>query len=328
MGGVAGDGSQQQGTAGQVKRRQGAKVKRVPVTSVRILSPAKINLFLEVLGKRRDGYHEIKTVLQAIDLWDELTVHRSSHGILVRSVCQDIPLDNSNLAYQAAQLFLRENKIKYGVEIGLVKRIPVSGGLGGGSSNASCTLLAMDMLFGTHCSTQKLLTWAKKLGSDVPFFIRGEPSLALGRGTEIMSLEAFFSFWVILAGPVTHGLPSKTAGVYKAVNMGLTGRFSPITLTTAAIETKNLSALSNSLFNRLESVVLERSPFVREIRDFMKAHGALGVLVSGAGPMVFGIVPDRAHGVELGKKISRQFGKRVYRVVAKTLASTPAPVEI
>ena len=293
---------------------------------VKILSPAKVNLFLEVIGQRRDGFHEIKTVLQEINLCDELTVRHTTRGITVHSDVKGLPLDRGNLVYQAAQLFLQDNNIKSGVEIQIVKRIPISGGLGGGSSNAACTLLAMDKLFGPRTDLQRLLGWAEKLGSDVPFFIRGVPSLAIGRGTELVPLRAYLPFWGVLAGPKGTPSPKKTAHVYDALNIGLTNGSVPVTITIAAIETKDVNALAAGVFNRLERIVLRRLPLVREIRHFMKTHGAKGVMVSGAGPTVFGIVPDRAHGVQISRKLSQRFGERVYTEVMRTLAGTPPPV--
>ena len=308
------------------KRQEKFGGKAMTHRCVKILSPAKINLFLEIVGKRQDGFHEIKTVFQCVNLCDILTVRPKPHGITLLSNAEDLPLDGRNLAHKAAQLFLSENKIKSGVEIRMLKRIPVSGGLGGGSSNAACTLLAMDKLFGTRCGMQKLLKWAQKLGSDVPFFLRGVPSLAMGRGTELVPLKSYVPFWIVLAGPKDFHLKNKTAEVYRALNMGLTTAGVPVTITLAAIETKSVNALSKSLFNRLENVVLEKFSFARKIRRFMKSHGAGGVLVSGAGPTVFGIVSGRAHGVKLEKALMRKFGERVHTKVTRTLARTPAPV--
>ncbi len=292
---------------------------------VKILSPAKINLFLEVIGRRQDGFHEIKTVLQEIDLCDELLLRSTASGIALSSECKDIPLDDRNLAYRAAKIFFSECKIRKGVRIEILKRIPVAAGLGGGSSNAACTLLALDKLFGTRLSLEKLLVLAEKLGSDVPFFIRGVPSVAIGRGAEVVPLGSYLPFCIILACPQGLSTQNKTAEVYKALNIGLTNGSVPITITIAAIEAKRVNTLSASLFNRLESVVRQRVPLVKEIRQFMESNGASGVLVSGAGPTVFGIVSDKALGKKLEKKIGKRFGGRVFTHLAKTLAGTPAP---
>ncbi len=292
--------------------------------AVKILSPAKVNLFLEVLGKRPDGFHEVKTVLQGVSLYDELHIRRVPKGISISSDCPDIPLDGKNLVHRAAAAFLRNNRIKSGVHIDLIKRIPVAGGMGGGSSNAACTLLALNKLFGHPWGSQEISSAAESLGSDVPFFMRGSPSVGIGKGGEIIVLEKYVSLWILLAAPRGLVLKNKTAQIYKGLKIALTKNKRPITITLVAIETNNVKLLCDSLFNRLERVVFCQMAQTRSIKAFMLVHGAMGALVSGAGPAVFGVVSDRIAGRKLEQKIHRQFGEGVWTRLVRTIPATPS----
>ncbi len=291
--------------------------------AVRILSPAKINLFLDVVARRADGFHEIKTLFQAVNLCDELRLCHAARGIRVSCDMPDLPTGPENLVTKAASMFLAHNKIRGGVDIAIRKKIPLSGGLGGGSSNAACTLLALNKLFGRPCGDGNLVAMAEKLGSDVAFFLRGRPSLGIGKGNEIIELRSSFPFWLVLAGPTATPPKQKTASVYAGLKIGLTNVARPITITLAALETKSVKQLASSLFNRLEDVVFLSLHEAKTIKKFMQNNGAIGALVSGAGPTVFGIVSSRAAGVELVGKIRRRFGPRAWAGVVRTLAGTP-----
>jgi 4-diphosphocytidyl-2-C-methyl-D-erythritol kinase len=296
----------------------------VSVRSIRVQSPAKINLFLEVLGRRPDGFHEVRTLMQAIDVCDTLVIRKIASGVRLSSHSNGFPLNTSNLSYRAAQLFLQANKIRSGVDIFCTKRIPLAGGLGGGSSNAACTLLGLNRLFRTRWSEERLLETAAKLGSDVPFFVRASLSLAIGKGSDIIPLERRLSFWVVLACPLGPVPPQKTASVYRALKIALTKDPRTFNITLAAIETKSVRDLSKSLFNRLEKVVLRRSPTARQLHRFMQRHGALGTLVSGAGPTVFSMVSGKRQGILLAEKIRGHFGNKVWVRVVRSLAKAPS----
>ncbi|HVP37441.1 MAG TPA: 4-(cytidine 5'-diphospho)-2-C-methyl-D-erythritol kinase, partial [Terriglobales bacterium] len=148
-------------------------------------APAKINLFLDILGKREDGYHNISTLMQRISLYDSLTFLRINEGVILKTDNSSLPSDRRNLAYQAARLILSEGKVSQGVKIFLRKKIPVSSGLGGGSSDAASTLLGVNRLYGLNYPVKRLHLLAEKLGSDVPFFLYDQAALAEGRGERI-----------------------------------------------------------------------------------------------------------------------------------------------
>lgn len=271
-----------------------------------IIAPSKINLFLNVVGKRNDGYHEVETILQRVNLADSIILKRMPHGIKIHCDNKDIPADERNLAYQAANILLdysktrRNNTSDRGVEIEIIKKIPVAAGLGGGSSDAAATLLGLNELWELELNQEVLIQLACKLGADVPFFLEeGSISgsgiaLGKGRGDELTKLNPLPKIWLILVIP---HIKVSTAWVYKNLkNLELIKEVLPDTpssdrgkMILFAVQKGDIKKISQLLYNTLEDVTITYYPIIAQIKNDLLDVGAKGVLMSGSGPSVFGI---------------------------------------
>ncbi|NPU85751.1 MAG: 4-(cytidine 5'-diphospho)-2-C-methyl-D-erythritol kinase [Syntrophaceae bacterium] len=249
---------------------------------IRRLSPAKVNLVLRVLGKRGDGYHEIASLMQAISLHDELIFQQKPQGIKLRCPGSDLPEDERNLVYRAARAFYSRSGISGGVEIELHKRIPMAAGLGGGSSNAAVTLSVLNELYGYPLPADELSRQAASLGADVPFFLSGNRAWAFGIGERLEPADPLPPFDLVLLHPP---LEVPTGPVYQGLNLRLTNN--PIHYSIPRFYT--ICDVAQGLWNDLESVTLKRHPELRELKNLLLRRGALGALMSGSGPTVFGI---------------------------------------
>ena len=266
------------------------------INNLRLSIPsfAKINWTLEILGRRPDGYHELRTLLQTIDLADRLVYTRLEQDIEVICDNADVPSDETNLAYRAAVSLRDFTGIKNGVRLNIEKRIPVAGGLGGGSSNAAVTLLVLQRLWNVELKLSDLLRLGSKLGSDVPFFFSGGTCLAVGRGNEVYPLADIDAEFLLLVNP---GIRVETAGVYANLAPELTNQ-SPADKMPLSLETAQASLFTESgrsaaiwawLHNDLEVPVLARHPLLGEIKERLKQSGARGILMSGSGSTIFAI---------------------------------------
>ena len=254
---------------------------------IRILAPAKINLGLAVLGRRRDGYHELRTIFQSVSLCDRLAVRRRRRGVQVR--CPALrDLGERNLAHRAAALFFEQTGLSGGVQIDLEKRIPTGGGLGGGSSDAAAVLLACCRLFGVKPAAEFLQVWAAALGSDVPFFLEGGTAIGSGRGEILESLAPFTGTVVALINLGTTGL--STAAVYRRMKPeALTGRARAFNILLACWRSGGLRRFGKMLFNDLELPAFTLDSGLPAVKEALSASGAAGVLLCGSGSSVFGL---------------------------------------
>jgi len=289
------------------------------MATITIEAPAKINLFLEVLGKRRDGYHEIRTIMQSIELCDliilkerrepgiHLTIKMTASG---NSDMNNLPPGKDNLAYRAAELFLQESEIKKGVEIYLEKNIPVGAGLGGGSSDAAGVLVGLNRLWNTGFSKNRLRKMGEHLGMDVPFFIEGGTAYATGRGERIFHISGVPHFWVVLIDP---GFSVSTKWAYGNIGKNfLTKKPSYAKIVLKSLLAGDIASLGKNLYNEFERVLeIKYSGFLRETKRLLKDTGAKGVLMTGTGPVVFGIFKERGDAnrsfVEIGRKARRVY---------------------
>ncbi len=271
---------------------------------VKIFSPAKINLFLNVLHKREDAYHEIETVLQVIDIYDEVTLRDREKGIKIICPEEGVPRGKGNLAYRAAEIILRETELDRGVEIEIKKEIPIAAGLGGGSSNAAAVLVGLKELWNLRSLTkERLQGLAKGLGMDVPFFIKGGRALGKGRGEELTPLRAGKSFWLTLIVP---GFKVSTAWVYQSLNLDLTRKRKSLKIIINDLKTRSGTDWSSILYNRLEEVTERKYPCVGRIKESLRALGGVA-LMSGSGPAVFGIFPGRREAERAGAILEGEF---------------------
>ncbi len=281
-----------------------------------ILSPAKINLFLEVIGRRPDGYHEIESVMQLVDLCDRVHLTRKPRGIQVSVIGAELPSGRGNLAYKAAALLMETAGLRGGIHIRLEKRIPVAGGLGGGSSNAAAVLAGLNRLYDLGHSRESLQELGASLGSDVPFFLSDGLALASGRGEVLTHLEPWPPRWLVLANP---GVPISTAWAYREASSKLTEWQPRASMTTLAADGR-LPWPPVWAFNRLEAVVLPHRAEVRALKALLEGGGGAPVLMSGSGASLFAVVPDAAAGQALA---ARAQTTGAFAVAVTTLAKNP-----
>lgn len=249
-------------------------------------APAKINLALDVLRKRSDGYHEVEMVMTTVDLSDRIECQELKEDeILIRSSAPFVPEDERNLAYQAAQYIKKNYQISKGIKISITKKIPVAAGLAGGSSDAAAVIRALNRLWSLNMSVHDMMDLGAKIGSDVPFCVIGGTALATGRGEKLAVIPSPPPCWVVLAKP---SLSVSTADTYKALN--LSGAHHPDVLgMVERIERRDYYGMCQKLGNILETVTLTKVPEVHHIKTHMEQMGADGVLMSGSGPTVFGL---------------------------------------
>lgn len=251
------------------------------------LSPAKVNLRLEVLGKREDGYHDIYSIIQPIDLYDKITLKVEDGDEWIKVDCNhpEIPSGRGNLAFRAAEAVSQSVGFKGNVTIGIAKNIPVAGGLGGGSSDAATVLKGLNALLGEKLSSDELLKIGVTLGADVPFFLFGKNSLVTGIG-EILEEIYLPKFWYILINP---GFPVSTRDVYQDTILDLTKESVDISIKGSKKYLKSPVFINKLLCNDLEKVVVNKYPEVKRIKNILVEKGALGSLLSGSGSTVFGL---------------------------------------
>jgi 4-diphosphocytidyl-2-C-methyl-D-erythritol kinase len=271
-------------------------------TALRVRSFAKINLGLEVLGLRRDGYHELRTVFQTVELHDDIVLRPRKGGITARCDHPEVPEDERNLAVRAAELLKRHAGVRQGVEIVITKRIPVAGGMGGGSSNAAAVLMALDRLWGIGLGADGLHTLARRVGADVPFFLLGGTALGLARGDEVYPLLRQVEAEVVVVDP---GCPVSTAAVFARCDDTLTPREnSPTIFRFVSRHLEGKDDAFRLLSNDLEQAALEQAPelggHVKDIQGILVREGALLTSLSGSGSSYFGLFRDvrparRAH---------------------------------
>ncbi len=261
---------------------------------------AKINLGLDVLGKREDGYHELKMIMQTIKLYDQvqLTV-TAAKGVRMKTNLSFLPADENNLAYKAADLMLKEFSIPQGVFVQLTKHIPVAAGLAGGSSDAAAVLVGINRLFELGLSKKELMERGVKLGADVPYCILRGTALAEGIGERLTVLPAPPACQVLLAIPKMH---VSTKYVYENLNVQEIKVHPDIEGQIEALCAKDLTGLSKRMGNVLETVTVPVCPAVKELKETMLQMGALNALMSGSGPTVFGLFEDP-------EKARRAYGK-------------------
>lgn len=272
-------------------------------------SPAKVNLYLDVLRKRPDGYHDIETIFEKIALFDTITIRPYEKGIKVTTDTLDLPTDNRNLAYKAASILFKEADFKGGIWVDIKKRIPIAAGLGGGSSNAATVLSGANRLFRLGFKRNELIELAKRLGADVPLFLN-ESSFAIGRnrGDEISSLGVYknLNIWHIL---VVFNFGSPTPGAYKGLNLRLTHKAGNVKMFARFLLKNDIENLANSLYNRLEEVVLKRFDIIDFTKRLLLEEGALGALLSGSGPTLFGLAKTREEAIAVGRRIATRLGR-------------------
>jgi len=274
-------------------------------------SPCKVNLLLNILGRRADGFHELETVMHPVPIADELSFTRSGSGIQLTCSEPSLPVDAGNLVHRAATAFSSRVQIREGVSIHLEKRLPLAAGLGGGSSNAANTLLGLNELFGHPLTPDPLTDLAAALGSDVPFFLQDKPALATGRGEIIRRLDAFPALRGVFILLIHPGFGISTPWAYRELArfpVALQGRAGRAQQLVERLRAGDLAGAVREFYNSLEAPALEKYPVLKLYQEFLLEHGALAALMSGSGSTTFALVADRNRAEQLREAFQRRFG--------------------
>lgn len=281
------------------------------MSSIEKQSPCKVNLLLNILGKRVDGFHELETIMHPVQVFDRLSFTRRGIGLQLSCSEPALPTDSKNLVYRAAEKFLEEASIKEGIAIHLEKRIPLAAGLGGGSGNAATTLLGLNELFGQPLSPGQLNRLAAMLGSDVPFFLQSQPALATGRGELIQPYAAFGALSDAAFLLVHPGFGISTAWAYQQLArfpQALNGRKGRASELIKLLQAEDLGAAAKGLYNSLEAAAFEKFPLLALFCEFFLERGAAGALMSGSGSTTFAVVESAPKAEALAEKFRSKFG--------------------
>lgn len=257
---------------------------------IKLKALAKINLGLDVVGKREDGYHEVRMIMQTINMYDKIAIKKiKSNGIKVRTNLYYLPNNENNLVYKAAKLLMDEFHLSEGVSIDLVKYIPVAAGMAGGSSDAAAVLIGMNRLFNLGLSKRQLMERSVVIGADVPYCIMRGTALAEGIGEKLTTLKPVPKCYILIAKP---GISVSTKFVYGNLKVDEIQQHPDIDGMVQAIEESDLNKIVTLMGNVLEEVTIKEYPVIQEIKDAMIKNGALNAMMSGSGPTVFGIFTD------------------------------------
>ncbi len=286
---------------------------------IKASSPAKVNLCLNVLGRRPDGFHEIFSVMQPISLYDYIEIAEGDFSAPIRLECNasELPTDEANIAYRAAELFFRETGLKKSVRISIEKNIPIAAGLGGGSSNAATVLMGLDELFKAGLGEKRLLSLSALLGSDVPFFVLKAPALAEGRGERLRRI-ALPGYYYVLVNPCFKVSTERTYKNYD--NLNLTKKAKNNILSYSVEAFAGGVDIRDYLTNDLEPVVARDFPEILTIREALLGAGSDGALMSGSGPTVFGVFTEKTRAERAFEAIKGVFGKNYLVFLADGLA--------
>lgn len=280
------------------------------MTTLDKASPCKVNLLLNILGRRPDGFHELETVFHPVNFCDRLSFTRTGQGVELTCNEPGLPTDSTNLVHRAATRLLDAARITDGVRIHLEKRIPLAAGLGGGSGNAATTLLGLNELFGHPLTLAQLHSLAATLGSDVNFFLQSQPALATGRGEKVESLGNFAALQGATFFLVHPGFGISTPWAYQylarfpAALNGTPGRARALISLLQA----DLNTAGHEFYNSLEAPALEKYPVLALYQDFFREHGAAATLMSGSGSTTFAIFRERIKAETIGEKFKGRFG--------------------
>ena len=276
-------------------------------------SYAKINLTLDVLNKRSDGYHDVEMIMQTVSLYDLIIIDKIDEGIEITTNLKFLPINENNIAYKAARDFFNYTGISGGCKIMIYKNIPVAAGLAGGSGNAAAVLCALNRLYNTNLSLDKLKELGVKLGADVPFCITGGTALATGIGDIIAPLPSLPKCNILMVKPP---VSVSTGTIYKEIDSAEILTRPDTNAMIDAIANKDISGVATHLYNVMGTVTENIHPIIKGIKNKMIKNGALGAVMSGSGPTVFGIFPDYETAKKSHDSFYHQF-REVFIVTSK-----------
>lgn len=279
--------------------------------NISVKALAKINLGLDVVRRREDGYHEVRMVMQTIHLFDRLEITKNTSGKITMSTnLPFLPTNENNLVYKAAQLLKEEFRIRDGIDVKLHKHIPVAAGMAGGSTDGAAVLYGMNRIFDLGLSKEDLMKRGVKLGADVPYCIMRGTALAEGIGEELTALPPMVKCPVLIAKPA---ISVSTKFVYENLKLNEKTGHPDIDRLVSDIRAKNLQAIASDMGNVLETVTIPNYPVIAQIKEHMVEHGALNSMMSGSGPTVFGLFEDEDTAAEAYEAMRESgLAKQVY----------------
>lgn len=268
-----------------IEKRRGGQLKSIVLTS-----RAKINLSIDVVGKRDDGYHLVEMIMQTIDLKDKISLEPLEEDeIIITSDSEYVPLNEGNIAYKAAKILKDKFDIKKGIKINIQKNIPIAAGMAGGSSNGAAVLVGLNKIWNLNLNQEELMDIGLSIGADVPFCIKGGACLATGIGEELVPIKGLKNTWIVICKP---NFSVSTPWVYKNLNLNEIKERPDTQKLLNYIEEENIISLSKEMKNVLEEVTKKEYKAIEEIEKKMIEYGALGSMMTGSGPTVFGIFKD------------------------------------
>jgi len=273
---------------------------------IEIDSYSKINLTLNILAKRQDGYHEIETIMQSINLADRIFIKEEKEGIKIKCSHPLVPVDSQSLTYRSAEKILRRYRITRGVKIEIDKKIPLASGMAGGSANSASILVGINKLFALNLSNKDLREIGEKLGMDVPFCIQNGTALAYHKGEKVTPLSPINPpLWIIIINP---GFEIPTKWAYNNLNLEWLKKEKNNTKGMLnALKEGELPGIAKNLFNSFEGLIIKKYPEIGKIKDRLIEEGALGALMSGSGPTVFGIAQNKEQALKIYEKLKSEY---------------------
>ena len=256
------------------------------MNSIKVKAYAKVNLSLDVLKRRENGYHEVEMIMQQVTLFDNITITKKDEGISIDCDCVYIPNNSKNIAYRIAEDILNRFDIKTGIHIEIEKKIPVAAGLAGGSADAAAVIKGLNKLFDLKMSKQEMKDMSVSHGADIPFCIEGGAAVARGIGEELEVIEGLKKVWLVLYKP---SISVSTKGIYQRLVVDKIKRHPDTPFLLDAIKRGDCRTLAQNMYNVLEEVTVDKYPMINDIEKKMKEYGAVGTMMSGSGPTVFGI---------------------------------------
>lgn len=287
--------------------------------SLELNSPCKVNLLLNVLGRRADGFHDLETLLHPLAIHDRLCFEKGRSGVQLSCTEASLPVDSSNLVHRAAVAFLEAVGISDGVSIHLEKRLPLAAGLGGGSANAAVTLLGLNRLFDRPATPDALTEIAAGLGSDIPFFLQNGPAIGTGRGERIQPIEPFESLRGTAILLVRPGFGVSTPWAYRSLANhpeGLNGTPGRAVDLAERLRIGGVEAARDGFFNSLEAPVFRKYPILAVLKDYLLEQGAVAALLSGSGSTTFALMDSVGSAETLRDRVPGRFGKATWSAIA------------
>jgi len=276
------------------------------MNEIEIDSYSKINLTLNILAKRQDGYHDIETIMQSINLADRIFIKEEKEGIKIKCSHPLVPVDSQSLTYRSAEKILRRYRITRGVKIEIDKKIPLASGMAGGSANSASILVGINKLFALNLSNKDLREIGEELGMDVPFCIQNGTALAYHKGEKVTPLSPINPLlWIIIINP---GFEIPTKWAYNNLNLEWLKKEKNNTKGMLnALKEGELPGIAKNLFNSFEGLIIKKYPEIGKIKDRLIEEGALGALMSGSGPTVFGIAQNKEQALKIYEKLKSEY---------------------